>query len=494
EQSLHRGSLHKSQVLTTLPALPAKTSCANGACAAPGAMTRRLRPRRCRASAASTKDGIAATGQRVGAADCGHRRVEDALNLLHIFYTANALYLLSCSTPKKLTQKLTRQAQEPLMLASLALPDWCDLRLQLFHCVAFGPTRALMWIQAQKRRAQELQQGQTKRPVREDQLPLGEPICGSGRLKRERVRIPRLSGDPLLAWLLRLLDTHAARKAELEVQFDGEQGTGLGPTLEFFSLLAAEFTAAIWAYPNADEAEDAVAEDGKPVGYYVTRPAFGLFFRLHIAPARPQGGGSVPAAGMSLAKCLQDGRLMDVSLSTPLLRLLCQAQEPGDRELQCRLDFACLLSGAGSSLINRWSLSRIGLRWPLSWRTCVWTASGCPLLGVRRDCDTSAAPAVRLRPQRSCAPLATLFEASPEPVTLSNLAEFAALTRQYALDTGLRAQLEALKNGFDSVFPMHRLKAVHPEESWRSLLWRRAGARMDQRRHSGAHGAQERLP
>uniref|UniRef100_A0A1I8FBX4 E3 ubiquitin-protein ligase n=1 Tax=Macrostomum lignano TaxID=282301 RepID=A0A1I8FBX4_9PLAT len=322
----------------------------------------------CRASAASTKDGIAATGQRVGAADCGHtrrcgRRSEPAAHFLH----GQRCNLLSCSTPRSSLRSSLGKAQEPLMLASLALPDWCEsvanycpilfpfsLRLQLFHCVAFGPTRALMWIQAQKRRAQELQQGQTKRPVREDQLPLGE-VSGSGPTEARASSNPRLSGDPLLAWAAQLLDTHAAaRKAELEVQFDGEQGTGLGPTLEFFSLLAAEFTRrdlGMWICedPNADEAEDAVAEDGKPVGYYVTRPS-GLF----PAPYRtcpPRVAALFRLLGMSLAKCLQDGRLMDTALpgSGAGGQGLSAAWWSGILGSQ---DFACLYPER-ASLINR---------------------------------------------------------------------------------------------------------------------------------------------
>uniref|UniRef100_A0A1I8GC05 E3 ubiquitin-protein ligase n=1 Tax=Macrostomum lignano TaxID=282301 RepID=A0A1I8GC05_9PLAT len=493
EQSLHRGSLHKSQVLDYIAASASEDFMREWRLR--GSRRNVMRKNNCRklisayrqllkdqtASAASPAERqrrrrrtaslrLASESEPLTADTAG---VEDALNLLHIFYTANAVPA-ELFHSKKLTQKLTRQAQEPLMLASLALPDWCEsvanycpilfpfsLRLQLFHCVAFGPTRALMWIQAQKRRAQELQQGQTKRPVREDQLPLGE--VDLGRLKRERVRIPRLSGDPLLAWAAQLLDTHAARKAELEVQFDGEQGTGLGPTLEFFSLLAAEFTRrdlGMWICedPNADEAEDAVAEDGKPVGYYVTRPS-GLF----PAPYRtcpPRVAALFRLLGMSLAKCLQDGRLMDVSLSTPLLRLLCQAQEPGDRDSSAAWwsgilgsqDFACLYPER-ASLINRLESEpdRAAVAAELEdlCLDCVWLPTSRVPSGSR--------------------PLATLFEASPEPVTLSNLAEFAALTRQYALDTGLRAQLEALKNGFDSVFPMHRLRLFTPEEL-RSLL------------------------
>ena len=37
-----------------------------------------------------------------------------------------------------------------------------------------------------------------------------------------------------------MLRYHARRKSVLEIEFDGEEGTGLGPTLEFYALVAAE--------------------------------------------------------------------------------------------------------------------------------------------------------------------------------------------------------------------------------------------------------------
>ena len=59
-----------------------------------------------------------------------------------------------------------------------------------------------------------------------------------GRIKHERVKVPR--GDQLLEWAMQVMKTHAERKSILEVEFIDEEGTGLGPTLEFFALVAAE--------------------------------------------------------------------------------------------------------------------------------------------------------------------------------------------------------------------------------------------------------------
>ena len=93
--------------------------------------------------------------------------------------------------------------------------------------------------------------------------------------------------DRLLDWAIQVMKTHADRKSILEVEFLDEEGTGLGPTLEFFALVAAELQRkdlAMWtcddeAGEGAKGSGEVASEDAageKPAGYYVTR-ATGLF-------------------------------------------------------------------------------------------------------------------------------------------------------------------------------------------------------------------------
>jgi E3 ubiquitin-protein ligase HECTD1 len=42
----------------------------------------------------------------------------------------------------------------------------------------------------------------------------------------------------LFEWACNVLRLHADHKSILEVEFQGEEGTGLGPTLEFYSYVA----------------------------------------------------------------------------------------------------------------------------------------------------------------------------------------------------------------------------------------------------------------
>ena len=135
--------------------------------------------------------------------------------------------------------------------------------------------RSIVWLQSQRDSAVERQRNTGAVPRRDDPHEFRV-----GRLKHERVRVPR--GERLLDWAQQVMKVHADRKAILEVEFQDEEGTGLGPSLEFYALVAAESQRrdlALWICDDEDEmtAETAsVAEGAKPPGYYVVRPS-GLF-------------------------------------------------------------------------------------------------------------------------------------------------------------------------------------------------------------------------
>ncbi|KAM9354686.1 E3 ubiquitin-protein ligase HECTD1 isoform 2-T2 [Pholidichthys leucotaenia] len=282
---------------------------------------------------------------------CG---VEDVLQLLRILYiiggdsASNARTLqedveelqFNASpeefTSKKITTKILQQIEEPLALASGALPDWCEqltskcpflipfeTRQLYFTCTAFGASRAIVWLQ--NRREATMERSRPSTTVRRDDP--GE--FRVGRLKHERVKVPR--GDTMMEWAESVMQIHADRKSVLEVEFQGEEGTGLGPTLEFYALVAAEFqrtSLGIWLcdddFPDDESRQVDLGGGLKPPGFYVQRSC-GLF----PAPF-PQDSEELERItklfhflGIFLAKCIQDNRLVDLPLSQPFFKLLC---------------------------------------------------------------------------------------------------------------------------------------------------------------------------
>ncbi|XP_076442551.1 E3 ubiquitin-protein ligase HECTD1-like isoform X4 [Babylonia areolata] len=239
---------------------------------------------------------------------------------------------------KKITNKLVQQIQDPLVLSSNALPEWCEhltrwcpmlfpfeIRQLFFSCTAFGTSRSIVWLQ--NKRDANMERNRGPMPRREDTHEFRV-----GRLKHERVMVPR--SKELLDWAMQVMRHHGPRKAVLEIEFKGEEGTGLGPTLEFYALVSAELqqkSLGLWLcdddHHDMLEREVDIGEGTKPPGYYIQR-ASGLF----PAPY-PQDGDHIEQVeshfrflGTLLAKCLQDNRLIDLPLSRPFLKLLCMGE------------------------------------------------------------------------------------------------------------------------------------------------------------------------
>ncbi|XP_053677617.1 E3 ubiquitin-protein ligase Ufd4 [Anopheles nili] len=237
---------------------------------------------------------------------------------------------------KKITNKLQQQIQDPLVLSSGSLPKWCEdynqscpflfpfeTRQLYFSCTAFGASRSIVWLQSQRDVNVERQRAPGLSPRHADQQEFRV-----GRLKHERVKVPR--GENLLDWAQQVMKVHCNRKSVLEVEFVGEEGTGLGPTLEFYALVAAELQRSdlgMWLCddeePKLIEDEIDLGEGSKPVGYYVLRSS-GLF----PAPLPQDSEISDFVSnyfwflGVFLAKVLQDNRLVDLPLSNSFLQLL----------------------------------------------------------------------------------------------------------------------------------------------------------------------------
>lgn len=252
----------------------------------------------------------------------------------------------------KLNSKLRQQLRDPLLLASDALPSWCEelttscpvlfpleTRQLFFACTAFGVSRTIAWLQKD-------------RDAGTSATAAGRLEFQVGRLTSERVFVPR--GEQLLDWAFNVFRVHAARKSVLDVEFQGEQGTGLGPTLEFYNLVAqdmqrkdlcmwtcsdsllptgssleeegAEGTGSVKSHPGGrgPVARQDSNDDSRPPDFYVVHQ-HGLF--PAALPRRAESFHDVLERfhflGTFLAKSLQDSRLIALPLSLSMFKVLC---------------------------------------------------------------------------------------------------------------------------------------------------------------------------
>lgn len=359
---------------------------------------------------------------------------------------------------QQITMKLIRQLRDPLALCGSMLPDWCwdlvrtcpflfssESRQLFLQCTAFGITRALMRLQEQVADAQSL----SELP---DRLP-------SLRLTRSKVRIRR---SQILQSAMETMRLHAGDKSVLEVEFTDEVGTGLGPTLEFYSLASRALQRAeldLWR--RGDEAMDAdTPVSAGEAGMYV-RSSRGLF----PAPMRASASDNAVQLRLRLfntlgrlcGRALLDSRRLDLPLSPAALRwILGQAEQLGLADME---DVDPHLA---QSLRK---LAELGMR-----RRAIGRDAG--LTAEERAC---AVQALRLDGQR-VEDLCLDFSLPGYPdyelveggrgrtVTVETVDEYVQLVVEHTLRIGVRRQFDALLSGLSMALDPSALQIFSPDE------------------------------
>ncbi|ORX75729.1 hypothetical protein BCR32DRAFT_224865 [Anaeromyces robustus] len=186
----------------------------------------------------------------------GFKKIEHKiLYLLKIFYTLNSTWSIifnqsyrneldidnisldfisneSFYNPK-ITAKLNRQLNEPLIVASHVLPSWCSMITKDFNFLVNFDSRSI-YLQSTSfgysRSINRWQQQSQNGNNRNDSSIIG-------RIQRKKVRVHR---DKIIESLSIVMNMYCSSQALLEIEFYDEVGTGLGPTLEFYNLVCKE--------------------------------------------------------------------------------------------------------------------------------------------------------------------------------------------------------------------------------------------------------------
>lgn len=152
----------------------------------------------------------------------------------------------------KIAAKASRQLQDPLVIMTGNLPNWLqqiasacpflfpfETRQLLFYATSFDRDRALQRLLEM---TPELSSADSQERV-------------TPRLDRRKRTISR---EDILKQAEQVMQDLATSKALLEVQYENEVGTGLGPTLEFYALVSKELQKAsleLWNSTSLDESE-----------------------------------------------------------------------------------------------------------------------------------------------------------------------------------------------------------------------------------------------
>jgi E3 ubiquitin-protein ligase TRIP12 len=259
--------------------------------------------------------------------------------------TLDGLYDVGTKVPleefvsSKLTPKLARQIQDVIALCSGSLPSWCyqltracpflfpfETRRQYFYSTAFGLSRALHHLQQQS--------GDNNNAASEREVRVG-------RLQRQKVRVSR---NRILDSAAKVMEMFSNQKAVLEVEYFGEVGTGLGPTLEFYTLLShglQRIDLGLWRSHSPDDSgmqidgagDDLTAKNKESISLVESRNLVQAPLGLFPKPWPPSVIASEGCkffkvveyfrlAGRVMAKALQDGRLLNFPLSMAFYKLI----------------------------------------------------------------------------------------------------------------------------------------------------------------------------
>lgn len=144
----------------------------------------------------------------------------------------------------KLSAKLIRQLSDPLALCGGVIPNWCfcisrdasflipfETRRSLFQSTALDVKRALHLLQKRVELSGVTSSNYTSsRGIRESEARIS-------RIQRQKVRLHR---NRILESAIKVMSLYGADSTVLEVEYFDEVGTGLGPTLEFYTLASRE--------------------------------------------------------------------------------------------------------------------------------------------------------------------------------------------------------------------------------------------------------------
>ncbi|KAJ8766979.1 hypothetical protein K2173_012454 [Erythroxylum novogranatense] len=365
----------------------------------------------------------------------------------------------------KLTPKLARQIQDALALCSGSLPSWCYQLTKacpfLFPLETQDSTSILLLLDYLALYRLQQQQGA------DGNGSTGEREVRVGRLQRQKVRVSR---NRILDSAAKVMEMYSSQKAVLEVEYFGEVGTGLGPTLEFYTLLSHDLqkvALGIWRSSSSSHKPQMAinVEDGKngksnnmsvvaSDGDLIQAP-LGLFPRPWPPNADSSEGNQLykvveyfRLVGRVMAKALQDGRLLDLPLSIAFYKLVLGQELDLYDIISFDPEFGRILQELQALVFRKHQLEAAGencdLITDLRFR-------GTPVEDLCLDFSLPGYPEYTLKP-------------GDEVVNIHNLEEYISLVVDSTVKTGIMRQMEAFRSGFNQVFDISSLQIFTPLE------------------------------
>ncbi|XP_023287946.1 E3 ubiquitin-protein ligase TRIP12 isoform X3 [Orussus abietinus] len=346
----------------------------------------------------------------------------------------------------KIAAKASRQLQDPLVIMTGNLPPWLQQIATVCPFLFPFETRQLLLYATSFDRDRALQR----------LLDSAPELSGSDSQERVTPRLERrkrtISRTDILKQAEQVIQDLASSKALLEVQYVNEVGTGLGPTLEFYALVSRELQRAdleLW-HGSSTPSESGYVHS--PHGLFVTPIPWNTKVS-HLAKLKTK----FKFLGKFMAKAIYDSRMLDLPFSLTFYRWLLAEEHtltladlayvcPDVHRTLTKLQDVVRRKEAIERDQTLRSNERIQLIESLD-------LDGCLISDLGLVFELPGYENVELRKN-----------GGEIPVTIHNLDQYIKLVVHWFLYEGVFRQMEAFREGFESVFPPAQLRLFFPEE------------------------------
>ncbi|KAL5247172.1 hypothetical protein ACHWQZ_G019131 [Mnemiopsis leidyi] len=382
------------------------------------------------------------------------------IQLLHILHTISHEWCLLLKTDdynnpilkpsllvnQQIAAKVERQLQDPLVIMTSEYPKWFvplpyytpflfpfHIRLELLHATAFDRDRALQRI-----------------VDTHPELSAGSEGRTGVRLDKDKRCVDRDSVFPQGRGIMTEL---AASTSLLEVYYVGEVGTGLGPTLEFYTLLSRAFQESalgMWR-ENGSYTANGKTYVSAPNGFYPRAVS------QVDCPELSRLCDDFTYLGRVLGKALIDNRILDIAFSEPFYRWLLGTHEKMglaairdiDEVLHSSLKQIEIFALKKESVFKQEDIS---IERKEALIAQITDDSGVTLEDL---CLDFVLPGTDIELTAGGKDVA---------LTISNVEEYLCAVVNFTLREGVRKQMEALRYGFSLVMPLSNLQLFYANE------------------------------
>ncbi|CAN6336164.1 unnamed protein product [Urochloa humidicola] len=259
----------------------------------------------------------------------------------------------------------------------------------------------------------------------------------------------RVIRSAILEGAVSMMNNHGPSSRIVEVEFEGEVGTGRGPTFEFYTTVSHELQRAGLGMWRGDNCKDGFIH-----------ASFGLFPKPWSSSGTQ--GNDFPNVlqkfkllGHLVVRAVLDGRILDIPLSKAFYKIMLEQEldiydiPSFDPELgKILIEF--------KALVNRKKFLETSSR--ASNPSAVVSYKNVKLEDLCLDFTLPGSPEYELIPG-----------GSKKMVTLDSLKEYVSLVVDATLKSGIAKQIEAFKSGINEVFAIKTLKMFAEEEMERIL-------------------------